>query len=461
MEGSMKTLALGAVCFALAAGKASRADEGPAGAMVPATGQSAAPAYPSAQFSAGMPGTGVGGGNEPFGVPSTGAMGAGAGAGAGMAGGAGAPGGAGPGEAAFPGAPALGLGGPLGGPLGGLASTPVMFGDQPPFRIPPPAQQPPPLRTTLTQKGGSTFPWLRGFKIADNQSPIPQDRVFFNFNYYDNLNFAVNRALNVPISGITAYRYQMGIEKTFFNGLASIGFRDSINNLTSRSPNSALAGSSTAVGDLNIFTKFVLYRFGQLGASSAPQGFGGLYSGGGGTGGLISGGLSLTAPTGPSSFAGSKIGRGFRDTQLQPFLGYYFQVGDFYLHGFESINVPLDRNDVTMLFNDIGVGYYVYRNPNLDGFINAFAPTFEVHANIPLNHRDVFNITDFAGSADVVDLTLGGNMLLGKRALLSAGVATPVTGPRPFSVEALALLNVYFGGRRQSLAAPAAPILGQ
>jgi hypothetical protein len=352
----------------------------------------------------------------------------------------------------------------LGGGFGAGAQagfTPVMFGDQAPLQtLPGLPHNPRRAPTTLVQKGGSTFPWLRGFKIADNQSPLPQDRVFFNFNYYNNLNYAVNRVISAPVHGLEAYRYQLGLEKTFWDGLASIGIRDSIDTLSVGSSNAALRGTHTAVGDLNIFTKFVLCQFGNLGAAATP-GFAGLFGRGDGTGGVISGGLSLTMPTGPSSFAGSPVGKGFRDTQIQPFLGYYFQAGRFYLHGFEAINVPCDGNDVTMLFNDVGIGYYVYRNERLDGIINAFAPTFEVHANIPLNHRDVLNITDLAGTADIVDLTLGGNILFGERVLFSGAVATPVTGPRPFAVEALALLNIYFGGgRRVGPAAPAAPILG-
>jgi hypothetical protein len=312
------------------------------------------------------------------------------------------------------------------------------------------------------QRGGSVFPWLRGFKIADNQSPVPQDRVFFNLNYYNNLNYAVNQRIQAPVSGLQAYRYQFGLEKTFFDGLASIGIRDSIDTLSVRSSNPALGGTTTSMGDLNVFLKVVLWRFGELGATSpALQGFGGLFGSGGGNGGLISGGVSVDAPTGPSSFAGTRSGRGFHDAQIQPFLGYYLQLGDFFLHGFESINVPLDSNDVTVLFNDMGIGYYVYRNEALDGIVNGFAPTFEVHANIPLNHQDVFNPADFAAMSNVVDLTLGGSVLFGRRVLLSAGAATPVTGPRPFAVEALALLNVYFGGSRRGVSSPTAPMLGR
>ena len=37
-------------------------------------------------------------------------------------------------------------------------------------------------------------PWVRGYKMADNQSPRPQDRVFVAFNFFDDLNQARGRA---------------------------------------------------------------------------------------------------------------------------------------------------------------------------------------------------------------------------------------------------------------------------
>jgi hypothetical protein len=44
----------------------------------------------------------------------------------------------------------------------------------------------------------------------------------------------------------------------------------------------------------------------------------------------------------------------------------------------------------------------------------------------------------------VVDLTGGLNINVGERSLLSLGAVTPVTGPRPFSIEALLLFNVFY-----------------
>ena len=183
---------------------------------------------------------------------------------------------------------------------------------------------------------------LTGLKISDNQSPIPQDRFFYSFNYFDNLNASVNRHISSPISNLQVYHQLFGLEKTFLDGRASIGFRVPLNTISLNSSASVpgLGGSSTAPGDLSIFLKYVLYQQG---------------------GKLFSAGLQVTAPTGPGAFGGNKYYSYFRDTQIQPFIGYLFTRDRFYFQGFSSINVPTMSQDVTLMFNDVSIGYYVYR----------------------------------------------------------------------------------------------------
>ena len=105
---------------------------------------------------------------------------------------------------------------------------------------------------------------------------------------------------------------------------------------------------------------------------------------------------------------------------------------------------PTGPHDTTLLYEDIAVGYFVYRNPTKDGWLRAIAPTFETHVNIPLNHSDWANPRSAVGTPTMVDLTTGANLFLGNRSILSLGVMTPVSGPRPVSLEAIALLNVFF-----------------
>lgn len=308
------------------------------------------------------------------------------------------------------------------------------------------------LSPALATRAKTVIPYIRAMKYSDNQSPIPQDRIYTNFNYFNNVNYATNQRFGAPVSSMQIYRYVLGFEKTIFGGMGSIGFSESLNTLSARSSFQGLGGTSTAMGDLNLFGKFILWQ--RWNTDQNVPGYGGFgypaqYPGAR-DGGLFSGGLSMNLPTGPGSFAGSNFSKSYRNIALQPFVAYFFTKGNFYIHGFESIVVPTDPNDVTMLFNDVGVGYYVYRNPRLDTFLTAFAPIFELHVNVPLNHTDVFNVKDPVGTPTVVDLTLGANTQFGQRTVLTLGAVAPVSGPRPFSVEAVAQLNIYFGGRQRN-----------
>ena len=285
---------------------------------------------------------------------------------------------------------------------------------------------------------------MRGFKIGENQSPKPQDRFFYSFNFFADLNAALNRRFEAPVSNLRAYREIFGIEKTFDAGRGSIGFRLPLNTLTA---NSAITGkfnkpggTSTSLGDLSIFTKYIF--------RTDPR-----------TGSLISAGLVVTPPTGPDAFAGAKYIQGIHSTSVQPFIGYILRGDRLYLQGFTALDVPSSLNDVTVVYNDLGLGYFLYRNKDPRALLSLIAPTFEVHVNTPLTHRDVFNSSDVSGSPDVVNLTAGVNVGLYGRAMLTFGFVNPVTGPRPFDYEVLLLFNCYFGRTsREGQESP--PILG-
>ena len=291
----------------------------------------------------------------------------------------------------------------------------------------------------VNANGTTTVLWkLTGLKVSDNQSPVPQDRFFYSFNYFDNLNASVDKRVLSPIQNLQVYHQLFGLEKTFLDGQASVGFRMPLNTISFRSNANVpgLGGSSTSPGDLSIFFKYVLYKQNNV---------------------LISSGLQVTAPTGPGSFGGSKYYSYFRDTQIQPFIGYLFQRDRFYLQGFTSLNVPSTSQDVTLLFNDVSIGYYAYRSVDPNRFLTAIVPTAEAHLNTPLNHRG-FSPTDIASTPDILDLTFGTNIELRRRAILSVAYVTPVTGPKPFNAEFVMLLNVRFGGSNQNRSALVPPL---
>jgi hypothetical protein len=266
-----------------------------------------------------------------------------------------------------------------------------------------------------------------GFKIADNNSPMPQDRIYLDFNFFNDFLASTNNRLGTGIQNMNIYRESFGLEKTFLDGNGSVGLILPLNTLSMQSPVSSLNGTHTGLGDLSLFARYALY------GDRANNNW-------------ISGGLAVTAPTGSSNFAGIDAPSPVANTTiLQPFGSYLWNFGNLYVQGFISIYTPTDHgSSPVLLFNDIGIGYFVYRAPVADRWLTGVAPTFEVHVTDPLNFRGPITASNPFGAFDVVDLGVGLNVLLRARSRLGIGVVTPVTGPRPFTIEALAQFRVRF-----------------
>ena len=271
---------------------------------------------------------------------------------------------------------------------------------------------------------GPILPSNREYKIGDNDSPRPRDRVYFSFNEYDNYFNSSNPTGPGGIRNIQIYRETLGVEKTVLDGEASIGFRLPLNTFNADTSIPGLNGNSTDVGDLAIILKAVAYHSDDWNR-------------------LISGGLLVTAPTGPSSFA-SDGAVGLHDAALQPFVGYLYNTCTWYVQGFSSIDVPTDRSDVTLWFNDVALGYYLLNSSDSDRFLTRVAPTVELHVNTPLNHRGLATLDNPTGAPDLVDVTGGLDLEFSRAARLAVGVAAPVSGPKPFDVEWLVQLRYAF-----------------
>jgi hypothetical protein len=236
------------------------------------------------------------------------------------------------------------------------------------------------------------------FKIGENESPLPQDRVYLTYN------------LHTDVGGYKeVHREILGLEKTFLAGDLSLGLR-----LPFLQTDRHDGGEDTSeFDDPSVIFKYVLLRNG---------GF------------TLSGGISVSIPV--NAYEPVEGGGDKHIPLLQPFVGYVWQRGNFFVHGFTSLAVPTDEVLPTILFNDIGIGWNC---PCDMGPVTVIVPTIEVHVNTPLNHRDE---GDPERRRNSVDLTAGVHLLLGEKAWLGLGVGTTVTNPRLFDVEALVSLNV-------------------
>ena len=275
-------------------------------------------------------------------------------------------------------------------------------------------------------------------KIAEGESPRPEDRVFYKFNYYNNLDPTRFRDPTVSIHNVDLIRNTFGFEKTIFNGIASLGVRIPFNTIDAEgrpfvvdpASGGVLPGESgfttTQFGNISAILKAVVWE--------DPE-----------SGSLLSGGLTTSFPTASSK----KINPGQSVlAYAQPFGGFILNRGDFFVQGFTSLTLPVAHVESMVFFGDVGAGYYIYKASPATSLLTAVAPMFEVHVASPLHqataNANIFGFTDNLKLHNVVDLTLGTALELDGRSALNLGVAAPITGPRPFDFEAIAQFNYLF-----------------
>ncbi len=175
--------------------------------------------------------------------------------------------------------------------------------------------------------------FLSSFKISDNESPRPLDRVFVTGQYFN----GVGRSLFASnASYANVYREMIGFEKTFLQGNASVGMR---------LPYFQLTGdpglNETRVGDVSVLLKYAFVN------DRA-------------TGDVFAGGLVVTAPTGPAlHFPGQSS---VNPVIFQPWLGDLWNCKSLFVQGFLSVAVPTDAREAILFFKSVGVGYWLYRS---------------------------------------------------------------------------------------------------
>lgn len=270
-----------------------------------------------------------------------------------------------------------------------------------------------PVRTATPGGVAASLPvaFASSFKIAENESPRPLDRVFLTGNFYDN----VDRAVLAPGPAPNVYREMIGFEKTFLGGDASVGVR---------LPYFQMAGdprlSETRIGDVSVLLKYAFVNNRD-------------------TGNLASGGVVLTAPTGPGlPIAGQST---VNPMYVQPWLGSVWNWKALFVQNFVSLAVPTDARDATWFFKDISVGYWLYRSNDPNRFLTAIVPDAELHLNSPLNHHGSGSLP--IGFPDVLDFT-GGCYFYFRKALLGIAAGAPLTGPKPYDFQVLINLNYRF-----------------
>jgi hypothetical protein len=276
----------------------------------------------------------------------------------------------------------------------------------------------------IAHKGGLPVNAVRGaFRIGENESPRPTDRIYVAYNYFHDVNQGIRVAGQERLD---IHRQTLGVEKTFLNGDASIGLR---------LPFLQLLGPTNVdrqtVGDLTMILKFALINnpIQDVGASGLLGGE------------VLSTGLVVTAPTGGSATFSADDPK-VHPAVIQPFVGAIMPMGRWYWQTFQSFAFPTDSRDTTFYLGSFQAGYLLYRDTTGTRTVRAITPVAELHINTPLNNRGILRLP--IGQADVVSLTTGLSVGLGSRSMLNTGVNVPLTGPKPYAVEAMVHLNFQF-----------------
>ena len=348
---------------------------------------------------------------------------------------------------------------------------------------------------TTTDRAELRVPLLsRGpYRIADDESPRPTDRVYFDYNFYSNVPVvlgtptstltlspqlaAISRfgpgpfplrqtltstvtaptappgspATLSPLTTLTDIRTRsldvsgetFGLEKTVGDDF-SIGLRMPLIQTqhpadAAVNPQRALAFESPAVSNMGVVTAvddgLDASQFGDLSLVLKYA-----VVNDAATGNAVSTGLVVTLPTGPD-FLPADGSSPFNPVLFQPWVGGVYNADRWYAQGFVSVVVPTDFRDAVVLFNDFGVGCRVYRASSDACWLTGITPTAEVHVNTPLTRAGLDARP--VGEADLADLTGGVHVDFGG-ARLTAGAVAPLTGPRLFDFEVVARLNWDF-----------------
>jgi hypothetical protein len=297
------------------------------------------------------------------------------------------------------------------------------------------------------------------FTAAQAESARPMNRVFFDYGFFDSM-----RTLQVPTAGLTGltptlasrqaffdlHRYTFGVEKTFLDGRASVVVRVPVLDTTEDRTGQAIDG----LGDISAGLKVALWQNCE-------------------TGSTLSAGFNVTTPTGRDEKfvinqnfpigAGGVVGKPtvttatVNPTFLQPWLGGLWVKDRLVVQEYLGVIIPTEDRVSTLLNNDIAVGYQVYRC-NGGGWLTSIMPLVEAQVLVPLNHEGSPAVPgNITTGANVIPLTAPAfnfpdqlfvtgavQFGLGKQAVLSTGVVTPVMGPKAFNVGATIGLNIFF-----------------
>jgi hypothetical protein len=298
--------------------------------------------------------------------------------------------------------------------------------------------------------GGRPGAQIGQMKVSENNSVLPRDRVIFDYNHFN----------SVPIApgGVTINRYAPGFEKTFLDGLFSFEtlfpFAATLEN--GATFDGVTESNEMQFGNIRMFAKALLYNSERWKFAT---------------------GLGIEIPTAEDLSLGLLDGTELlrienEAVHLQPFVGsLYTPNRRAFVQSFLQVNVDVNGNPVLanpdfttihpigrlytqpLLLLDGQAGYWVYRSDDPNNWLSGVAGIVELHFNTTLGdsadlvEEDGFAATNLLGDFQIVNLTLGSTIALGRTQIQLAAML-PLTEDRSFDYEFAVYVNHYFGSRR-------------
>ncbi len=301
------------------------------------------------------------------------------------------------------------------------------------------------------------------FTAINAEGAQPIDRIFASYGYFNNFKVA-----SPPGAGFDLNRFDIGAEKTLFDGRASIYVRVPFLYATDNTSGQPVDG----LGDISAGFKYALLRDEETGSTltagmtvSAPTARDAVST-------VAKFNVSSTSPAGTSALFPTQTST-INPTFLQPWVGGMLVLDRFTVQEYFAVIIPTEDKTSTFINNDIGLGYQLYRSECRDSFLTSVTPTIDVQVLLPLNHQGAPSTTTTApaslagltgtgtASDDLIGksvqatptsvnspyqvfVTGGVGFGIGERAVLSIGVVTPVTGPKAFTTGGTVGFNFFF-----------------
>lgn len=284
--------------------------------------------------------------------------------------------------------------------------------------------------------------------MADNNSPMPRDRIFLDFNYFHNAVFG-------PIT-LPANRFAPGFEKTFLNENASLECRVPMAvTLSSNLVTNSTDVLKYQVGDVMIAGKFLLFKNRRR---------------------AITAGVGVSIPTADDFSLSLADGTNLllienETVRVIPYIATLLTPNpDRFCQVFLSLDTDVNGNSVfynpgalvngsggdaefegvlqanNILRLDVSAGNWIFRNRQRR--ITDLAAVVEAHLSTDVSDPDVINTDNLligtTSRATILNMTFGTHMYFGPRTNLTAGYGVPLTDDRGFDGELRVFLNRYF-----------------